>query len=218
MAVYGYARVSTKEQNLERQLVQLREYVPDDRYIITDKTSGKNFDRRGYNSLVGTSDTAPRLQEGDLLVITSLDRLGRNYTEVKNQWEYITKTIKADIKVIEIPFLDTTAADGSLDKLFIAELVLQILSYTAEKERISIRQRQRQGIDAMPTVNGKKISAKTNNPTGRPVKEYPSNWAEVYEKWAAKEITATEAMRITELKRTTFYKLLNEYSRLNAGL
>ncbi len=213
MAIYGYARVSTAEQNLDRQLVQLRQYVLDDRYIITDKASGKDFDRRGYNSLVGTDDVAPRLQEGDLLIITSLDRLGRNYSDIKKQWEYITKVIKADIKVIEIPLLDTASTDGSLDKLFISDLVLQILSYVSEKERISIRSRQRQGIDAMPIVDGKRVSTKTNKPTGRPVIKYPENWAEVYEEWSEYKISASEAMQRLNLKKTTLYKLRYEYEK-----
>lgn len=212
MAIYGYARVSTKEQNLERQIIELHKYIDDDRYIITDKASGKNFNRRGYNSLVGTVETAPLLHEGDLLLITSLDRLGRNYSEIKEQWEFITKTLKADIKVLDIPMLDTTVSDDNLDKRFIADLVLQILSYTSEKERKNIRQRQQQGIAAMPTVNGKKVSNRTGKPTGRPAIEYPSNWAEVYAKWVTKEITATEAMRILRLKRTTYYKLLRGYT------
>ena len=209
--IYGYARVSTAEQNLDRQLEQLRQYITDERYIITDKASGKNFDRRGYNSLVGTDDTAPLLHEGDLLLITSLDRLGRNYTEIKEQWEHITRTLKADIKVLEIPLLDTTATDGNLDKRFIADLVLQILSYTAQKERENIRKRQRQGIDVMQVVNGKRISAKTGRATGRPNAIYPDNWELIYKQWKNKDITANKAMEILNLKRTTFYKLVKHY-------
>ena len=209
--IYGYARVSTAEQNLDRQLEQLRQYITDERYIITDKASGKNFDRRGYNSLVGTDDTAPLLHEGDLLLITSLDRLGRNYIEIKEQWEHITRTLKADIKVLEIPLLDTTATDGNLDKRFIADLVLQILSYTAQKERENIRKRQRQGIDVMQVVNGKRISAKTGRATGRPNAIYPDNWELIYKQWKNKDITANKAMEILKLKRTTFYKLVKHY-------
>lgn len=208
---YGYARVSTTDQNLDRQLEQLRQHIADERYIITDKASGKNFDRRGYNSLVGTADTAPLLHEGDLLLITSLDRLGRNYVEIREQWEYITRTLKADIKVLEIPLLDTTATDGNLDKRFIADLVLQILSYTAEKERENTRKRQRQGIDVMQVVDGKRVSAKTGRPTGRPNAEYPDNWEEVYKQWRANSITANKAMELLDLKRTTFYKLVKQY-------
>jgi len=209
--IYGYARVSTTDQNLERQLEELRKYIKDERYIITDKASGKNFDRRGYNSLVGTPETAPLLHEGDVILITSLDRLGRNYIEIKEQWEYITRTLKADIKVLEIPLLDTTATDGNLDKRFIADLVLQILSYTAEKERENTRKRQRQGIDVMPIVDGKKVSAKTGRPTGRPNAEYPDEWENIYKQWKADSITANKAMEILNLKRTTFYKLVKKY-------
>ena len=209
--IYGYARVSTTDQNLERQLEELRKYISDERYIITDKASGKNFDRRGYNSLVGTPETAPLLHEGDVILITSLDRLGRNYIEIKEQWEYITRTLKADIKVLEIPLLDTTATDGNLDKRFIADLVLQILSYTAEKERENTRKRQRQGIDVMPMVDGKRVSAKTGRPTGRPNAEYPDEWENVYKQWKADSITANKAMEILNLKRTTFYKLVKKY-------
>lgn len=208
--IYGYARVSTTDQNLERQLEELRKYIKDERYIITDKASGKNFDRRGYNSLVGTPETAPLLHEGDVMLITSLDRLGRNYIEIKEQWEYITRTLKADIKVLEIPLLDTTATDGNLDKRFIADLVLQILSYTAEKERENTRKRQRQGIDVMPVVDGKRVSAKTGRPTGRPNAEYPDEWEGVYKQWKAGNITANKAMEILNLKRTTFYKLVKK--------
>ena len=208
---YGYARVSTTDQNLDRQLEQLRQHIADERYIITDKASGKNFDRRGYNSLVGTADTAPLLHEGDLLLITSLDRLGRNYVEIREQWEYITRTLKADIKVLEIPLLDTTATDGNLDKRFIADLVLQILSYTAEKERENTRKRQRQGIDVMQVVDGKRVSVKTGRPTGRPNAVYPDNWEQVYKQWKADSITANKAMELLDLKRTTFYKLVKQY-------
>ena len=208
---YGYARVSTTDQNLDRQLEQLRQHIADERYIITDKASGKNFDRRGYNSLVGTADTAPLLHEGDLLLITSLDRLGRNYVEIREQWEYITRTLKADIKVLEIPLLDTTATDGNLDKRFIADLVLQILSYTAEKERENTRKRQRQGIDVMQVVDGKRVSAKTGRPTGRPNAVYPDNWEQVYKQWKADIIPPNKTMELIDLERPTYYKLVKQY-------
>lgn len=208
---YGYARVSTAEQNLDRQLEALKLHIKDERNIITDKASGKNFDRKGYNSLVGTKDTAPILREGDLLIITSLDRLGRNYIEIKEQWEHITRELKADIRVLEMPLLNTTTTDGSLDRRFIADLVLQILSYTAEKERENTRKRQRQGIDVMQIVDGKRVSAKTGRPTGRPSAKYPDNWCEVYELWNSGGITAKEAMSRLNLKRTTFYKLVQKH-------
>lgn len=199
--VYGYARVSTTEQNLDRQLEQLRKYVEDDRYIITDKVSGKDFNRKGYNTLVGTEDTAPLLHAGDTLVIISLDRLGRNYTEIRNQWEHITKVLNADIKVLDMPLLDTSR-NNSLEGKFIADLVLQILSYTAEKERENIRKRQRQGIDTAK-AQGRKL--------GRPNAEYPEQWEQVYNDWKKGDVTATRAMQILDMKRTTFYKLVKLY-------
>lgn len=112
---------------------------------------------------------------------------------------------------MEIPLLDTTATDNNLDKRFIADIVLQILSYTAEKERENTRKRQRQGIDVMQVVNGKRISAKTGRPTGRPNAEYPDNWEQEYNQWKAGNITATKAMELLKLKRTTFYKLVKQY-------
>ena len=209
--MYGYARVSTKEQNLDRQLEQLREYIKDERYILRDKESGKDFNRTNWNTLVGTEKTAPLLHEGDLLIVCSLDRLGRNYTEIRKQWDYITNTLKANIKVLDMPLLDTSISKDNLDGRFIADLVLQILSYTAEKERENTRKRQAQGIAVMPVVNGKKVSSKTGNPIGRPNAEYPDKWTEIYSNWKSGNITATAAMEILELKRTTFYKLVKSY-------
>jgi DNA invertase Pin-like site-specific DNA recombinase len=204
--IYGYARVSTVDQNLDRQLELLRNIVTDERNIITDKASGKTFDRKGYNSLVGTNSNAPMLREGDLLVIVSIDRLGRNYTEIREQWQYITCTLKADIKVLDMPLLDTSKSNNSLDGKFIADLVLQILSYTAEKERENIRKRQRQGIDTAK-ANGKYL--------GRPKIEYPQEWECVYSEWKQGKITATKAMQMLNLKRTTFYKLVKMYTSKN---
>lgn len=210
--MYGYARVSTKEQNLDRQIKALTEAGIDERAIYTDKISGKNFNRPSYNTLVGTADTMPILREGDLLVILSLDRLGRNYTEVKEQWEHITKTLKADIKVLDMPLLDTSKSGDNLDTRFIADLVLQILSYTAQKERETTLKRQRQGIDAMPIdESGKRISKKTNRAMGRPKAEYPNNWIEIYNLWHNGNITGVDAIKRLNLTKTTFYKLVKQY-------
>lgn len=209
--IYGYARVSSTDQNLERQLIQLREHISDERYIYTDKASGKNFDRAAYNALIGTDKTAPQLHEGDLLIICSLDRLGRNYVEIRQQWEHITKRLGADIKVLDMPLLDTSNVTDNLDKRFIADLVLQILSYTAQKERESIHTRQRQGIDAMPVVDGKRISSKTQRATGRPAAEYPAEWEATYIAWRNGKLTATAAMEYLKLKRTTFYSLVKQH-------
>ncbi len=207
--IYGYARVSTIDQNLDRQLAMLREVISDDRYIITDKASGKDFNRKGYNSLVGTPETAPLLHEGDLLVIVSLDRLGRNYAEIREQWQLITCTLKADIRVLDMPLLDTSKADGTLDGRFIADLVLQILSYTAEKERENIKKRQRQGIETAK-AQGKHL--------GRPQAEYPEKWESVYNEWRAGKVTATKAMELLDMKRTTFYKLVKQYENKNNNI
>lgn len=210
--IYGYARVSTAEQNLERQIAQLKEYVEDSRNIIIDKASGKNFDRYGYNSLVGTETSAPMLRAGDVLIITSLDRLGRNYSEVREEWRRLTQVIGCDVMVLDMPLLNTSISDNNLDGRFISELVLQILSYVAEKERINIKERQRQGIAVMRVVDGKRVSLRTGNPTGRPCIDYPDNWNEVYDRWKAGSITAVAAMQELGLKRSTFYKLVKQYS------
>lgn len=208
MDIYGYARVSTKDQNLARQLKDFEEMGIERRYVIIDEQSGKNFNRRGYNTLVGTELTAPLLHEGDLLVIHSIDRMGRNYTEIQDQWKYITQTLKANIKVLDMPLLDTSVSKDSLDSKFIADLTLQILAYVAEKERQNINTRQKEGIAAMPIINGKRISSKTGNATGRPSAKFPEEWEKYYSDWKAENITAKKCMDDMELKRTTFYKLV----------
>lgn len=200
--VYGYCRVSSAEQNLDRQIEAMKAQNIDERNILCDKASGKNFNRKSWNTLVGTANTAPLLREGDLLVILSLDRLGRNYSEIREQWELITKTIGADIKVLDMPLLDTSSESSSLDKRFISDLVLQILSYTAEKERHNINERQRQGIEIAKSKGVK---------FGRPSKEYPDNWNEVYKSWKNNDITAVQAMESLNLKKATFYRLVKRY-------
>lgn len=210
---YGYIRVSEKNQNLQRQwkIMTEQEGIPP-KYIFQDTASGKDFNRKAYNSLVGTENTVPLLREGDLLVIYSIDRLGRNYTEIKEQWKYITQTLKADIKVLDMPLLDTRSTNGNdLERTFIADLVLQILSYCAQKERENILARQKQGIAAMQIVNGKKVSLKTGRPTGRPSIAYPPNWDEVYSKWKSGQITGVTARQLSGLKVNTFYKLVHRY-------
>lgn len=200
--VYGYCRVSSAEQNLDRQIEAMKAQNINERNILCDKASGKNFNRKSWNTLVGTASTAPLLREGDLLVILSLDRLGRNYNEIREQWELITKTIGADIKVLDMPLLDTSSESSSLDKRFISDLVLQILSYTAEKERHNINERQRQGIEIAKSKGVK---------FGRPSKEYPDNWNEVYKSWKDDKITAVQAMESLNLKKATFYRLVKRY-------
>ena len=208
---FGYIRVSTKEQNEKRQLAQLKTAGVENRNIIIDKESGKDFNRKEYQRLVQHT-----LREGDRLIICSIDRLGRNYDEIRREWEYITQTVKANIKVLDIPLLDTSTATQDLDKRFMADLILQVLRYVAEKERINIKRRQREGIDAMQIIDGKRVSAKTNRPIGRPKAEYPENWESVYSEWKDKKITAKYAMQQLELKPNTFYKLASEYTEKQA--
>ncbi len=202
MANYYYARVSSKEQNLDRQIEEFIKLGADKKYIFCDKQSGKDFNRKNYNLLVGTNETAPLLREGDLLTIYSIDRLGRDYTQIQDQWKYITQVLKADIRVIDMPLLDTSNGNDNIDGKFVADLTLQILSYVAQKERENIKARQRQGID---------IAKKQGIKFGRPTIPFPSNWDEVYTKWTNKEITARKAMELTSLKPNTFYKLVKEY-------
>lgn len=198
MTTYGYARVSSKDQNLDRQLDQLKAIGVEPRNILCDKASGKNFNRPSWDSLIN------QLQKGDLLVVVSLDRMGRNYTEIKEQWQHITHDIGADIKVLDMPMLDTTKTNDSLDRRFIADLVLQILSYTSQKERESIHARQKQGIKAAQDRNVK---------FGRPAAQYPDGWEQSYKAWKDGQITATVAMDSLGMKRTTFYKLAKQYEQ-----
>lgn len=146
--LYGYCRVSTVEQNLDRQIAAMKAAGVPEENIFTDKMSGKNFNRAAYMRLIGTDGREPILQEGDCLVVLSLDRLGRDYGGLREEWRRITQDIKTDIKVLDMPLLDTTASDGTLDRTFISDLVLQLLSYVAAKERQSLLERQAGGIAA----------------------------------------------------------------------
>lgn len=213
MTTWAYARVSSKDQNLDRQIEAFKEAGVDTRHIITEKQSGKDFaSRREYCGLVGTEEAAGKLDKGDCLVIYSIDRLGRNYAEIRKQWEYITKEVGADIVVLDMPLLDTRKCGKDLDKTFIADLVLQILSYVADRERQNIKARQKGGYDAMQRdEQGRHISKRTGRPVGRQETPYPDNWKEVYNVWKAGEITAVEAMKRTGLTKTTFYKLAKGY-------
>ncbi len=195
MRIHGYARVSTKEQNEARQINALKEFGISERDIYVDKVSGKSFDRPEYKRLMNV------IRKGDLVVILSIDRLGRNYTEVQEQWRYITKELKADIKVLDMPLLDTRTNGDSIDSKFISDLVLQILSYVSAKERENIKSRQAQGI-ANAKAEGKHL--------GRPKAQRPDGWDDIYFKWRNKEITAVAAMKILGLKTNTFYKFANE--------
>ncbi len=197
---WGYARVSSTSQKLDRQLEQLRAYGIDERHLKTEKQSGKDFERAEFLSLVGTDEVAPSMRSGDCLVVCSLDRLGRNYEEVQRWWRYITQDLKCGIVVLDMPLLNARG-EGNLDKNFIADLVLQIISYVAEKERLLILERQRQGITAA-REKGVKF--------GRPCVQKPDGFDEVAAKWHNGEITAVAAMRELGLSKYSFYKLIKE--------
>lgn len=204
--IYGYTRISSKDQNIQRQLDALHEAGIEDKYILIDKQSGKDFYRKQYNLLTGTDKTAPLLRSGDCLVILDLDRLGRNYTEIGQQWLLITETIGADIKVLDMPLLNTNSITDSLEKKFVRDLVFQVLRYVAEKELINTKERQRQGIESAKKA-GKKF--------GRPAATYPDNWEEVYKAWSAGEVNSKNAMQKAGVKSNTFYKLLERWEKEN---
>ena len=195
LKTFGYCRVSSQEQNEDRQLEAMLNLGINERDIFIDKCSGKNFDRPQYNAL------KLQLREGDILVIKSIDRLGRNYKQICEEWRDITKDIKANIKVIDMPILDTTKKDGLISEV-ISDIVLQLLSYVAEQERAFIKQRQAEGI---------KIAKEKGKHLGKPPIQYPDNWLDVYKIWKQGEITAREAMKRTNLKPTSFYKLAKNY-------
>ena len=192
--IFGYARVSSKEQNEERQLVAFKGYGIDERDIYVDKQSGKDFNRENYITLKHI------LRENDLLVIKSIDRLGRNYNQIIDEWKDITKNIKADIVVIDMPLLDTRKNKDLLGT-FISDLVLQILSYVAEQERTFIKQRQKEGI-----TNAKNNGVKF----GRPRIEKPQDFDVVVSRWKNKEIKSKEAMELLGLKPNTFYNMVKD--------
>ena len=190
--IFGYARVSIKEQNEKRQLEAFKEFNIDERDIYIDKQSGKDFNRNQYNILKNV------LRENDVLVIKSIDRLGRNYNMIIDEWKDITKNIKADIVVIDMPLLDTRKNKDLLGT-FISDLILQILSYVAEQERTFIKQRQKEGI-ASAKSNGVKF--------GRPKIEKPDNFDIVVSQWKNKEIKTKEALELLDLKPNTFYTMV----------
>lgn len=195
MKSYGYIRVSSTDQNEDRQRIALtaKEVFPQN--IFLDKQSGKDFERPQYKRLV------KRLQPGDLLYILSIDRLGRNYREIQEQWRIITKEKDADICVIDMPLLDTRTAKDLMGT-FIADLVLQILSFVAESERTNTRKRQEQGI-AAAKARGVRF--------GRPKKPLPENFAQIVDQWEHSELAFAEALKMSGMTTSTFYRRLREY-------
>ncbi|MDR1702879.1 MAG: recombinase family protein [Sporomusaceae bacterium] len=192
---YGYARISTKDQNAARQLVAMQEFGISGNDIFLDKISGTNFKRPAYKRLL------KKLKPGDTLVIKSIDRLGRNYGEILEQWRIITKETEAAIVVLDIPLLDTRQKNRDLTGTFIADLVLQILSYVAQTEREFIHQRQAEGIEAAK-AKGTKF--------GRPPIEKPEMFLEVLKAWKRSEISAREAGRRLGVNYMTFQAWVNQ--------
>ena len=194
---YGYIRVSSRDQNEDRQMDALLGLGLRRKNIYMDKQSGKDFDRPQYKKL------AQRLRKDDLLYVKSIDRLGRNYEEIQDQWRVLTKEKGADIVVLDMPLLDTRRGKDLMGT-FLSDIVLQVLSFVAENERISIRQRQAEGI-AAAKARGVKF--------GRPAIEVPEDFPQIVRSWERKEITFTEAVRRCGVSESTFYRKLKDYRK-----
>lgn len=202
--IFAYIRVSSKEQNEARQLKEIEELGLNERDIFIDKQSGKDFNRLQYQSLKSC------LREGDLLYIKSIDRFGRNSKEIKREWEDITQNIKADIKVLDMPLLDTTQHKDMLGT-FVSDLVLQVLAFVSERERMNILQRQAEGI-AIAKITGKHLGRpKLNMEALR--KEQIHILERRYVEWKDKKITGVEFMNLLGLKKNSFYKIIKEYEK-----
>lgn len=189
--IYGYIRVSTKEQNEDRQRIALAEFPVPEENVFMNKLSGKDFNRPQYRKLLR------RMRPGDVLVVKSIDRLGRNYEEILNQWRIITKDKRVDIVVLDMPLLDTRQTGRDLTGTFVADLVLQILSYVAQTERENIRQRQREGIEAA-RMRGVRF--------GRPRKAVPEDFDHFRLEWKAERISSREAARQLGIAQDTFLR------------
>ena len=193
--VYGYVRVSTKEQCEERQLIALREFPVPDSNIFMDKLSGKDFNRPQYQKLL------KKLKAEDILAIKSIDRLGRNYDEILSHWRIITKEKQANIVVLDMPLLDTRTTGRDLTGTFVADLVLQILSYVAQTERENIKQHQREGI----------VTAKLRGVRfGRPHKKRPAEFERIKAEWKTGNITSREAAKQLGVAQDTFLRWSRE--------
>ena len=200
MKIYGYCRVSTSDQNEDRQLVAMHELnIPAGR-IFVDKQSGKDFDRPMYKQMV------KKMQPGDLLYILSIDRLGRNYEEIQNQWRILTKEMSIDICVLDMETLDTRC-EKTLVGTLIADLTLQLLSFVAQKEREAIRKRQAQGI-AVARAKGIRF--------GRPEIKIPDNFGTLIRQWEEKQVPLGQILKQCGMGRSTFYQRVRQYKLLNS--
>jgi DNA invertase Pin-like site-specific DNA recombinase len=193
--IYGYVRVSSTTQNVARQMEEMYKMGIKKKFIYVDFQSGKDFNRNSYKKLKA------KLKKNDLLVIKSIDRLGRNYDMIISEWQDITKTIEADIFVIDFPLLDTRVEDKNLVGKFIADIVLQVLSFVAQNERENIRQRQAEGI---------RLAKERGVHMGRPKYSLPTNFQDIVKKFHNKELTNIQAAEMLNMSRSTFFK----YSRL----
>lgn len=192
--VYGYVRVSTKNQNEDRQMIAMQEYGIANKYIVVEKQSGKDFERPEYKRLMR------KIKAGDTLVVKSLDRLGRDYFEIQEQWRIITKDYGAAIVVLDMPLLNTKENPELIGQL-ISDIVLQLLGFVAQTERENIRVRQREGIDAAKT-RGVRF--------GRPRIGLPTDFAEIAKRWRQGDFTAWDAARKLGISRTTFFRRVRE--------
>lgn len=198
MAAYGYIRVSTREQNEDRQLLAMKELGIPPNCLYIDKQSGKDFDRPAYKRMV------KRMKKDDLLYIKSIDRLGRNYEEIQNQWRVLTKEKGVDIVVLDMPLLDTRRGKD-LVGTFLSDIVLQVLSFVAENERTNIRQRQAEGI-AAAKARGVRF--------GRPKTAFPADFSKIIRQWEKKQIPTAEVIKQCNMSEATFYRKLREYRLL----
>ena len=199
MTTYAYGRVSAKDQNLQRQLAAFHEFGIEQQFIYTDKKSGKDFERKEYKRLL------KRLRAGDLLVIKSIDRLGRNYDQIIAEWAYITNTIGADILVLDMPILDTRTKADTLVGKFISDIVLQVLSFVAENERANIRERQADGI-RLAKQNGVKF--------GRPRKQYSDEFLSIATDYIHKRINLKTALKLSGVKQDNFFYHIRRIKQL----
>ena len=194
--IYGYVRVSSTTQNIARQMEEMKKFEIPTKSIFIDKQSGKDFDRTNYQKM------KRKLKKGDLVIIKSIDRLGRNYNMIIEEWSSITKSIQADIFVIDFPLLDTRIENKNLVGRFIADVVLQVLSFCAQNERENIKERQAEGI---------RLARERGVHLGRPRYKLPDNFSNIIVKYHNHQLTDKEAMKLLNMKRSTFFKYAKIY-------
>lgn len=197
--IVGYCRVSSREQHGDRQVIAMRDFGVKEQDIFLDKQSGCNFNRPEYQKML------TEIKEGDLICVTSIDRFGRNYQEITEQWRILTQEIRADIVVLDMPLLDTRRGKDLMGT-FLSDIVLQILSFVAENERKNIKARQAEGI---------KAAKDRGVQFGRPQIAYPEQWEEYYKRWKRGDITAVFFRETLKIKKSTFYNLINKYESID---